>query len=88
MGKVKIEILSKDKLENVMQSVTIMHILVSQMPDDFVLPTICTVLDTWFAEHGFTEEEAIVTYRKMAEIAERCYEEIGLDPRREKGGER
>ena len=66
---------------NPVGAVSILYSLLMTMDKDFVLPTICTALDQWFADNGFTEEEALETYEWMAQTARECYKEMGMSPK-------
>ena len=61
--------------------VAVLYSLFMEMPKEFVLPTICTALDQWLADNGFTEEEALATYDLMAQTAKECYKEMGMSPK-------
>lgn len=66
---------------NPVGAVSILYSLLMTMDKDFVLPTICTALDQWFADNGFTEEEALDAYDWMARTAKECYKEMGMSPK-------
>lgn len=66
---------------NPLECVNILYSILMSMPDEFVVPTICTTLDQWFADHDFTEEQALDAYRGMAEAAEGCYKIFGMSPK-------
>lgn len=67
--------------DNPVGAVDVLYSLLMQIPDEFVMPAICTALDQWFADHDFTEEEALNAYRGMAEAAEGCYKLMGMSPK-------
>lgn len=66
---------------NPVEAVNVVYSLMMVMQKDYVLPTICTALDQWFADNGFTEEEALGMYEWMAQTAKACYAEMGMSPR-------
>lgn len=61
--------------------VSVLYSLLMLMPDEYVIPTICTALDQWFADRDFTEEQALDTYKLMAKTAEACYKDMGMCPK-------
>lgn len=67
--------------DNPAACVAVLYSLFMQMPKEFVLPTICTALDQWFADRDFTEEQALETYEWMAQTARECYKEMGMSPK-------
>ena len=58
--------------------VNILYSILAMMPAEYVLPTICTSLDQWFADNDFTEEQALESYERMAKAARDCYAAMGM----------
>ena len=74
--------------ENPPLAVGLVCSLLSELPKEEVLATLCTAIDSFLGEWEMSKEECIDTWRHLAETAEMGYELLGVMPSSRKVGDR
>lgn len=58
--------------------VSVVYDVLSKMPLEYAIATVCTTLDYIFTDRGMTKEEALEMYKWIYEAAKECYEILGM----------
>ena len=68
-------------------AVAIIHDILSDLPREEILATLCTVIDTFFGEWEMPEEECVETWKFLAATAEEGYKLMGVMPNPREAGD-